>query len=328
MYYGGDDSDLGYGIAIDGLGNVYFTGETNSLNIPVLDSDPSDSTDFFKDTLTLTDSAVFSDAYLLKLRIDPVTDSIEILYSTYYGGNRDDVGRDIAIDDSNYVYLLLGETRSDSLMSFPSPDPFDLFVDKSFNGDIDAKLATFNSSLKLVWGFYMGGSAVDNANAITTFKDRALYAVGWSMSGNFSINEFPHVEFDTIIGSNDYFKDNLSVGGTDGFAMRFDLGAVYLIDIPVVGIDENGTNVFTNDIFIYPNPGSDFVILKIKSSEVSEVTYRIYDITGKEVSDKQTERLNNSGEITVDISRLSPGVYFIQVENRNRSLTQKMLKQH
>jgi len=328
MYYGGDESDLGYGIAIDGLNNVYFTGETRSKDIPVLDSDPSSSADFFKDTLTDPDNLNRSDAYLLKLRIDPVTDSIEILYSTYYGGDDDDVGRDIAIDDSNYVYLLLGDTRSDSLMPFPSPDPSDLFVDKSFNGIRDAQLATFNSSLELVWGFYIGGSAIDNANAITIFKDRALYAVGWSMTGDFSINEFPHVKFDTTIGSNDHFDDNLSSGGTDGFAMRFDLGAVYLIDIPVVGIDENGTNVFTNDIFIYPNPGSDFVILKIKSSEANEITYQIYDITGKEASAKQTERLNNNKEITVDISRLSPGVYFIQVENRNRSLTQKMLKQH
>ena len=69
---------------------------------------------------------------------------------------------------------------------------------------------------------------------------------------------------------------------------------------------------------IYPNPSSDFIILKLKSSDKGRI--QILDTNGQLVKE-----VSISEKHTLDISNLSNGIYFIRL-NKNKLLTHKFIK--
>ncbi len=69
---------------------------------------------------------------------------------------------------------------------------------------------------------------------------------------------------------------------------------------------------------IYPNPAmADVVYITTEKNKVKEVS--IYDVFGELVL---TDRLTNKA---LDISRLSPGVYVVQVTENDKSITRKLV---
>lgn len=94
-YLGGSDFELGNRVAVDRLGNAYITGYTTSTDFPTRQAIQNDSgyTDAFV-TQIINASGVYTYGY-----------------STYLGGNIDDVGADIAVDHTGNVYIT-GPTSS------------------------------------------------------------------------------------------------------------------------------------------------------------------------------------------------------------------------
>lgn len=77
-----------------------------------------------------------------------------------------------------------------------------------------------------------------------------------------------------------------------------------------------------SDVTLYPNPASDWVNLELDAGE--EVTVEIYDMLGKRVL---AENFANSyHRLTMDVSSLSSGLYFVSVYTKGRKITKKMLK--
>jgi hypothetical protein len=70
-YLGGSAEDFGYGIAVDGSGNVYLTGDTSSTDFPTQDP-------------LQPNNAGGDDAFVTK--INPSGSAL--VYSTYLGGRR------------------------------------------------------------------------------------------------------------------------------------------------------------------------------------------------------------------------------------------------
>ena len=69
---------------------------------------------------------------------------------------------------------------------------------------------------------------------------------------------------------------------------------------------------------LYPNPAFDDVVY-ITTARNSGKDITVYDIFGKVVlRDRITTKVLN-------ISRLVPGVYFLQVEENNKSMTRKLV---
>src|SRR4029453_2247893 len=101
-YLGGSGFDSGHGIAVDGSGSAYITGETRSTDFPTENPFQMDQPG--------------DDAFVT--RLSPSGSSLE--YSTYLGGNGDDVGNSIAVDGSGSAYVT-GETSS---TNFPTQNPF------------------------------------------------------------------------------------------------------------------------------------------------------------------------------------------------------------
>lgn len=70
-YFGGDGTDEGTGVAIDGAGAAYLTGSTRSGNLPV---------QFAYQTQIASD---FDDAFVVKF----TPSGTSLVYSTYFGGS-------------------------------------------------------------------------------------------------------------------------------------------------------------------------------------------------------------------------------------------------
>ena len=80
----------------------------------------------------------------------------------------------------------------------------------------------------------------------------------------------------------------------------------------ILGTEENIAEVIT----LYPNPTQNTLNL----SGVSEAEIVIYDLTGKEVF--KIDYKNKS----IDISKISTGIYFVTIESNNRKTTKKLIK--
>jgi len=106
---GGDDggdpnsgSGGGGGIAIDGSGNAYVTGITNSSNFPTLNPYQTDQGG--------------EDAFVTKLS----STGNSLIYSTYLGGGANDAGSGIAVDGSGNAYVTGGTVSA----NFPTLNPY------------------------------------------------------------------------------------------------------------------------------------------------------------------------------------------------------------
>jgi uncharacterized protein (TIGR03437 family) len=184
-YLGGSQDDFGLAIAIDGTGAVYVTGGTMSPNFPV------SSTAYLKtfqggggqqSTYTygipLIDSG---DAFVAKLDAT----GANLLFSTYLGGSRDDVGSTIALDASDNVYVggftLSGNfptTAGAYQRQFGGADPNDLYF-QTGDGFI-AKLKPDGSGL--IYSTYFGGAGDDYVQSIAVDAAGDAYFTGRSGS--------------------------------------------------------------------------------------------------------------------------------------------------
>ncbi len=93
------------GIAVDGAGNAYVTGDTNSLNFPTQNA--------FQPTLNSPGCEppfCTPDAFLTKLNAQG-----GVVYSTYLGGTEADAGHEVAVDAHGNA-ILTGTVQS---LDFP-----------------------------------------------------------------------------------------------------------------------------------------------------------------------------------------------------------------
>jgi hypothetical protein len=89
-FLGGNADEQGTGIAVDSLGNAHVTGSTTSLNFTTTPG--SFQTSF---------GGGIGDAFVTRLNAS----GSALLYSTYLGGNGDDVGLAIALDSLGSAYV-------------------------------------------------------------------------------------------------------------------------------------------------------------------------------------------------------------------------------
>ncbi len=165
-YLGRGGTDEGYGIAVDGSGNAYVTGTTNSSNFPTLNP-------------YQTDPGGGSDAFMTKMN---VTGQV-LIYSTYLGGAGDDRGNGIAVDGSDFIYV----TGSTNSSNFPAVSPYQLD-----QGGDDAFVAKFFSNGTLLYSTYLGGGSGDYGNGIAVDGDYNTYVTGYTYSSDFPTTLDPY----------------------------------------------------------------------------------------------------------------------------------------
>lgn len=162
-FLGGSDSDEGYSVAVDAKGFVYLAGTTKSSNFPL--KSPYQGT-----------KGAWQDAFVAKLA--PTGNAL--VFSTFFGGSRDDEGRGIAVDAGGAVYVT-GWTDSED---FPTSNPYQ----NALNESRDAFVAKFNpAGNSLAYSTYIGGSNWDYAEDIALDKTGAAYIIGTTQSSDYPV---------------------------------------------------------------------------------------------------------------------------------------------
>jgi len=189
-YLGGSIRDGGQGIAVDGAGNAYLTGLTNSSNFPTatgaFQSTPGGGFDAFVTKLNAVGSA--------------------LVYSTYLGGSGDDLGLGIAVDAAGNASLT-GYTTSTNFPTTPGA------FQPTSGGSADAFVTKLNSSgSALIYSTYLGGSSDDRGFGLAVDSAGNAYVTGYSTSADFptSVAAFQK----TLAGPADAFVTKLNLAGS------------------------------------------------------------------------------------------------------------------
>jgi uncharacterized protein (TIGR03437 family) len=187
-YLGGSGDDVPFGMAVDGPGNVYLTGYTNSNNFPTT-----------KGVLQTAFAGSggnscqrFGDAFVAKLN----PSGTQLIYSTYLGGKLDDEGSAIAIDSAGNAYVSGATLSSD----FPTTAGSFQTSLAGTGGEVgrpscnnapwfnlgDAFVAKLDpAGAQLLFSTYLGGSDNDWATAIAIDSSLNVYVAGATLSPNF-----------------------------------------------------------------------------------------------------------------------------------------------
>jgi hypothetical protein len=168
-YIGGSSSERGLGIAVDGAGCAYVTGETLSTEAtfpvkvgPDLIYHPREGSE-----------GGWADAFLAK--VDAA--GTGLVYCGYIGGSEDDFGYGVAVDASGSAYVT-GETHSDQT-SFPVLNwPY-----RKAGGSWDAFVTkVLPSGAGLAYSGFIGGGGTDGGRGIAVDAAGCAYITGTTNS--------------------------------------------------------------------------------------------------------------------------------------------------
>ena len=187
-YLGGNESDLTRAVAVDEQGNAWVTGSTESAGWVSGGSDTSFGGN--------------SDAFVAK-----ISQSGQLLWSTYLGGSADDEGLGIAVDAVGSAWVT-GATNSTG-WAFGG-------FDTQLNGGRDAFLAKIDDSGQLLWVTYLGGSVNDEGRDVAVDAAGNAWVTGWTRSPGWV---------------------------SDGFDVTFAGGPC---DAFVAGVDSNGQSLWSS----------------------------------------------------------------------------------
>ncbi len=138
-YLGGSGSDDALGVAVDAAGEAFITGATNSTNFPT--ANPAQ---------TALGGSSATNVFVTKLNAGGTA----LVFSTYYGGNLDDVGTAIALDSFGDAYVT-GKTTSSN---YPVSNAFQ----NSLSGTSDAFVTEFSNTGFVEYSSFMGGTGAEN----------------------------------------------------------------------------------------------------------------------------------------------------------------------
>jgi uncharacterized repeat protein (TIGR01451 family) len=214
-YIGGDEDDDASGVAVDGNGNAYVTGDTDSTDFPTRNP--------------LQPRGGLDDAFVVKLNAD----GNALVYSTYLGGSHIDEAEGIAVDGSGNAYVT-GATFSSTWLT---DNPM-----RAYSGMGDAFVVKLNASgSALAYGTYLGGSGSDFGSDIAVDNNGYAYVSGEAYSTDFPTENPLQADYG---GFGDVFVAKLNA---DGNALVYStyLGGSYKDYSYGIAIDSGGNAYVT-----------------------------------------------------------------------------------
>lgn len=196
-YLSGSGSELIQSIVLDESDNIYLTGQTSS-------SDFFTTAGAYQTTYGGGAGSWWNsgDAFLTKM----APDGSSLVFSTFFGGNGDDVAYQVQVSPNNDIYIV-GKTTSSSFPVTPGSQIFNPTV----QGASDGFVAKFNSTgTTLMYSKLMGGSGEDWFEGVYVNERDEAYVAGISQSSDF------------FTSSNAYQKN--SSGGADAVVVKFNPG--------------------------------------------------------------------------------------------------------
>ncbi|MBN8702089.1 MAG: SBBP repeat-containing protein [Bacteroidetes bacterium] len=330
-FYGGNKDEYNCTCAVDGSGNVYLSGTTESTTNIASGGHQNTSAGY-----------PYTDAFLVKFNSGGVRQ-----WATYLGGSNSEEGYSCAVSVNGDVYLS-GKTQSLDSISFNGHQNLP-------SGGADAFLVKFNSGGIRQWATYYGGIGWDEGFSCTTDGIGNVYLAGTTSStfnialggyqntyggGMWARNAFL-VKFNsggvrqwaTYYGGSDYDKGyscaadgngnvylagvatstNLASGGhqnTNAGSVQVDGGDAFLAKFQGstgVGIEEINKTSF----IVFPNPTMGQFTLQTTKSGVFE----LLDLMGKVI---RTFTITTSSFVINE--KLPAGIYFMREQDSGNAV--------
>ncbi|MFZ1639892.1 MAG: SBBP repeat-containing protein [Candidatus Contendobacter sp.] len=278
-YLGGNDYDIGHSISVDGSGNAYVTGQTESSDFPTINA-------------KYPNLGGPADAFVFKLSSDGQT----VRYSTYLGGYGYDGGTGgITVDGSGNAYVTgiawgAGFPAVNTICSDPSVclgNSGDAFVLK-LSGD----------GQTLHYSTYLGGNGSDAGSGIAVDRSGNAYVTGWTQS-----SDFPKVKanYPNLRGSRDAFVAKISDSGGGGSSVTLTLDVLDGQDF------RSGANISTDPYLLgdlgrnkgmvgAATDGEARLVLRARTNQPGSVTFGIPAGDGRLIHYQGT---SSGGSVTV-----------------------------
>jgi hypothetical protein len=205
-YFGGNNSDVAFSVAVYLSGNVsnlFVVGHTGSdSNFPLANGGA-----YYDNSYNGSDY----DGFIAKFS----GSNPSLVWSTYFGGPSWDQATSVAVDGSGNVFVG-GLTWSSSNFPLANPPGGTAYYDDSYNGGTyDAFIAKFSGSdLSLAWSTYFGGNDMENDISVAVDGSGNVFVVGMTRStSNFPLANPP--------GGTAYYDDTYNGGDSDAFIAKF-----------------------------------------------------------------------------------------------------------
>jgi hypothetical protein len=158
-YLGGDGTDNAHGIALDGAGNVYVLGLTNSGDFPA--------------GAVFSPSGIPGNLFVAKI----AASGSSLVWTTRMGG----WGAGIAVDSAGDV-VITGWTSPAEFAIHAALMPIAASAQPAFVAKIDS------TGTRLLWSTFLGGSGGGEfGNAVAVDSSRNVYVVGYTYAADFPI---------------------------------------------------------------------------------------------------------------------------------------------
>lgn len=225
-YIGGSGSERGEAIAVDGDGNAYVVGRTDSTEATFPASAGPD--------LSFNGGDPAVDAFVAKVKAD----GSGLIYAGYIGGSDGEWASGIAVDRHGRAYVI--GTTSSSEATFPVK----LGPDLTYNGSSDAFVARVNAAgTALEYAGYIGGSSSEQGHGIAVDDEGHAYLAGetHSDSSGFPLKVGPDL---TANGGSEAFVAKLAADGSTFLYSGF-FGGAAADEAHDIAVDQGGNAYIT-----------------------------------------------------------------------------------
>ncbi|HLV01294.1 MAG TPA: SBBP repeat-containing protein, partial [Acidobacteriota bacterium] len=198
-FLGGSGEDVATSVTATGGQELIVTGYTRSSNFPV------------QNALEFEFQGIV-DVFITKINPSGSAPA----FSTYLGGARDDLGRQVLVDSQGNI-LVAGTTRSTDF-------PLEAAYQSTAAGSDDSFLVKLDGSGQLLFSTYLGGNSSDLLRAAALGSDDSVYLVGETTSTSYPV-KFP--------------LQSRRAGGTDCFISRISSSGAELLYSTYLGGSNN-----------------------------------------------------------------------------------------
>ncbi len=313
-------------------------------------------TGYFDDTMIFQDSTFYSYDGSIDIFIAKYGSNGDMIWVVQAGGDYDDYGRAITVDESDNIYLTGDFTQTATFGNFtliPSNTARNIFYGmispsgifqwiKQSTGSIRAIPLSIHynqtNGLAICGGYeneFTIGDSTFSGNTtenifLAFFTPTGLFQTALSIGNNGDDSAF-----DVFLSDNNFaytigeFEQSVFFG--DSLLVSHLLADIFITKINLDQINDVENIILNQPIQFslsqnYPNPFNPLTIIKYKIPEISFVTIKIYDVLGNEVTTLVNEELAaGNHEVVFDEARLSSGVYFYQLKAGGFIQTKKMI---
>jgi len=217
-YFGGNDGESIYGVAVDSKTNQLLTGYTTSSNFPIVGNSSTNNSNGNK------------------IFISKFNQLHSLIWSTYFGGSDHQAGNDIKCGNNDNI-IIVGFTRANDFVTKVKQGAY---IDNIYGGNnsFDGFISEFSSSGALQWSTYFGDNQTDIITSIEFDNSNSNFYIVGKGGGT----GFPLVNLNGA-----YNQQN--AGGSDAFIAKFNINCALVWNTFYGGSGSDNANSINLDVY-------------------------------------------------------------------------------